>query len=309
MAIRRFGFLLLAFLAAFPAFGQDVLIQPRFVEGQRILLELEKGRKDARMDTAIRTQVTLTVLEATAEGSVIDWQSGETRLERVPEEMRLMLASMSALLEGLHLECQYNAKGEFTGLRNQAEVSEKLSAAVARMIDDAIESAPEGAEPEKMRPMMEQMLRPDLVLASATKDARFFAGLAGLEIAPGETVTLNAQFASPIGGVLDTKIRITAGEIDKAAGTFLVDWVSVPTPESLAEATRAFLRRSLRTDDAAKIEQAMDQVDFSLSDKTNYTIDLEHGWPRTLKNVRTTVLGPQSRIDRFTLTVVGVEGP
>lgn len=308
-----FWSVLLAY-ALTPLFSINVLAQtisvvPKFVEGERIHLVIESSRQDARNDHSAQTPVTLTVLSSTSAGSVIVWEGGATKVSNAPPQSAAMLELASDILKGLSLECEFNESGQFVRLRNEEAVLQKMTAAIDAIIQTLVAKAATPEEGANIRAALSQVMQPEIILASTTKHVQLFAGIAGVEVDRGSPLTVELESASPLGTAVHSIITITTRDFDEAGNSVVMDVLSEPTPDSIKEMTRALLRRTLQTEEAGKLEEAMKDFVLEMRDETEYALDLNRGWPTSIHFVRVMNIADQQRKDETRITLESVETP
>lgn len=290
------------------ASAQTIAVAPKFVEGEKVHLLIETSRKDRRVDQSARTPVTVTVHSVTGESAVLVWESGETEIDNAPPEAVAMLRSMSAAVVGLRLECEFNALGEFVRLRNEAEVIEKMQLAIERMTETMLGQIPEQQTRERVRLALSQVLRPETVLASTTKNVQLYAGAAQIEVDLDTPVSIETESETAMGTV-QAVVTVSARDFEEERNAAVIAVVSEPTPESIGSLTNTLLRRMLQTDEAAKLEEAMKNFVMEIRDETTYQMDLTRGWPTAVDFVRVTNVQETSRTDRTRITLQRIETP
>lgn len=122
---------------------QPIKILPRFDIGEVLHLEIQKAREDSRNPSlgSSSTAVDLHVVDVDADGFILDWVYGETRVqnERAPAKPSVNLTTDYT---NLRIRIVVKPDGGFY-LQNSGDFSERIRIATDAMIERAVLSLPE----------------------------------------------------------------------------------------------------------------------------------------------------------------------
>jgi hypothetical protein len=191
--------------------AQQITISPKLRQGDEFRLELIRIRENSsrpQQNGKSRTIVDVRVISAGSQGIVLDWMPGETVIENTQVAQDPLVAAASRAVQDMRFRITLNAEGEFTGLANQAEVMPKLQSAVDVMVQELSSRLP-AQQREAFRGVIGQVLSPDALIASATREVEIYFGLNGFTLSGKEAAESTLQVPSPLGGgQISAKFRV-----------------------------------------------------------------------------------------------------
>lgn len=300
-------FALLLSQIAIPVKAQTITAVPKFVPAQVLHLDLVQGRKDQRMDHSARTPVTVTVEEPNEEGAVIRWASGETELGNLPPQVATIVTATTEAMKDLTLVIQLSSTGEFKGVLNEAEVTEAIGRSVEMMISELTKLIKDTQMIERIESSMRTLLTPSVLLQGSTKNVQLYLALSGVEMDVGDSVTTQQELASALGTV-ESEITIAAREINTDTREAVFDWKSVPSPEAVKAFTERLMRQ-MAPESAGDIGAAMEKETVDIVDQTEFVVDLDTGWMKSVDHRRVMKVGDRERLDTTRITLIRVENP
>ena len=181
--------------------AQDVTIAPKLIVGDEFRLTLVRTRDNSAQPQQNSEQ----------NGDqrprhirrrrwyVLDWVPGETVVDNQQLAQNPVLMAAAEAVRGLRFRLTLNADGELTGLANQDEVVPRLKSMMDAIVQQLLASIPED-ERTAMVSFMNQVLSPEVLISSATREAGIYFGLNGVSLASGEVAEIELQQPSPLGG-------------------------------------------------------------------------------------------------------------
>lgn len=286
-------------------FAQEITIVPQLRAGDAFQLELTRNRENSaqtQQNGRSRTVIDVRVISVGPEGYVLDWVPGETVLDnRQVAENPLFRAAMEAVRD-LHLQLTLNAEGELTGLGNQADVLPKLKASVDAIVGGLSATVP----PEQRQTVLgvvNQILSPQALIASATREAGVYFGLNGVSLTPGEIVQTEIEQPSLVGG---GTIPATFTVLMESA---TAESASLKTTTTYDKA--ALLRVTELLAKQAGVQIPPDALDkmppLEMSDEGAYVFDRTSGLMREVVVSRRVGAGNSRRVDGWQIRLV--DGP
>ncbi len=281
--------LMLMLLAGALVWAQEIKIQPLWKQGDVVKLEYTRVRQDARRpesNGSSKTPIFIEVLEAGSEGYVLRWKNGQTTFpagRSVPEAVLKLEDQMLAM----HLEIVLNARGEFQSVRNEKDVVAQMTAMTKSLVADL-------GLPEKDAATLRQVMSPEMLLASATNDAKTYFGLYGVELKAGEGVTVEIEEPFPLsaGRTLPARLKMEMGELTEATARLQSE--TVFDPAGLRAAVEELLLKA-----GLKPEQLAQAPAMTIEDRGSYIYDRKSGWLKEVIADRTTKMpGAMERRDR-----------
>jgi hypothetical protein len=301
--VCRFALLALAALvSAAPASAQDVTIAPRLRAGDRFSVEMVHTRKNSsrpQQNATVRSTVNVNVLSAGDDGYVIEWIPGESSIDNPAMANDPAMRSAMEVVRDVRFRLALGPDGELTGIANEAEVAPKLQAATDILMKDLASRLP-ADQREGFQSFMRQLLSPQALMASATRDANMFFALNGVSLAAGEKVEVDIQQPSPVG----------AGTIP---ATFLVEMVSATAAAASLTTTTSYDPAAVRQMTIALIAQAGVAVPagelekmpaLQIVDNARYAFDRTLGLMKQIEITRSVTAGPIQRLDTWVLRLV-----
>jgi hypothetical protein len=288
----------LLLLSAGVAVAAEPALRPRWRTGDEFTLEIVRTREDSRRPQANGTSATLValrVLETGLRGSVVEWTPGPTGFSNPEAAKNPLVARSMDALKGLRFELVLNEDGNYTGVRNEAEVTAKLGKVLGEMLPATGSSHPQ------LESAMRQALAPAALTASATKEAQMYFVFGGIELRRGFLAEAPIEPPSPLGGEplkAVTRIAVTALDANSVTSTITTRY----EPESLRSMTYAFLQQAGVKMPAA---QWNDVPPIRMTDDTEATSDLALGLAIRLRVVRRIAIdGQMNRLDEWGMRLV-----
>ena len=210
-----------------------------------------------------------------------------------------MVTAAARAVEQIQFRITLNEDGEFTGLANHDQVSQQLQTMAGVMIKQLLGTAP-AAQRAQIESLMGQVLTPELLISSATRDVQIYVGLNGASLAPGETLEVPLDQPSPFGGgTLAATYRVhmesSAAEFASVSTTMNYD------AEGLRRMTAALMKQVGANIPPAELE-AMPPI--QLTDDGKYSYDRTFGIMREAAVTRRISSGPMRRLDGWTIRMI-----
>jgi len=292
-------------IAGSQALAQDVTIGPQLREGDQFRLEMVRLRENSQQpqqNGRSRTLVNVAVISVTADGVLLDWAPGDTTFDNQQVAQNPLLAAAVQAASGLKFRLTLNPDGELTGMANQAEVAPKLQAIVDTMLQGLAANLP-AEQRQGLITFASQILSPELLIASAVREASIYFGLNGVSLAAGDEAEFEIEQASPFGGAAipaTFRVRMDSATADSASLTTAVTYDSAAlwrVTESLAKQAG----KPIPPDELAR----MPPID--IRDQGTYLFDRTLGLMREVIVNRHIAVGGVRRLDGWEIRLL--EGP
>jgi hypothetical protein len=291
--------------AAGPAVAQDVTLTPQLRAGDAFQLEVVRTRESSerpQQNNRSRSLVDVRVVSAGPEGFALDWVPGDTVLDNPRAAQDPLVAAALQAIRGMTFRLNLNADGELTGLANQADVVPKLKAMGDGIVQELAARLPE-AQRKPLLDFMGKVLSPELLIASATRDAGTYFGLNGVALLVGEAVEVELEQPNPFGGSsIPAKFKVS---IESAtAGFASLKTTTTYDPAALVGLTEALARQAgapIPPEELAKLPP------IEMADEGTYLFDREFGLMKEVIVSRRVAAGPTRRLDGWQIRLL--KGP
>jgi hypothetical protein len=287
------------------ALAQDVTIAPKLIVGDEFRLTLVRTRDNSaqpQQNSTSRTVISVRVTSAGDDGYVLDWVPGETVVDNQQLAQNPVLMAAAKAVRGLRFRLTLNADGELTGLANQDEVVPRLKSMMDAIVQQLLASIPED-ERTAMVSFMNQVLSPEVLISSATREAGIYFGLNGVSLAAGEVAEIELQQPSPLGGGAIPGIfrvrmdSITTNSVSLTTETTYDDRALLRVAESLVKQAGKPVPQS----ELAKVPR------MDMNDDGTFVFDRTVGLMREVTMIRRVVAGTSQRLDRWEIRLL--DGP
>lgn len=288
-------------LLAGTAHAQEIRIVPALNAGDEFRLEITRVRENSArpaQNSRTVTPVDVRVVTAGADGFVLNWVPGESRIESGQAAQDPLVQSAATALRGLQLGLRLNRAGEFDGLTNQAEVVAQLQTATDTIVRAALNASP----PEQrgaMQKMMAQVLSPANLVAMVTRDVQTYFNLNGVSLPVGKSSQLDIEHPSPLGGgVIPAKFVVTMKSA--TADTAVLGTTTAYDGAALLRMTRALVEQG-----GQKVADAeLAKLTMKMSDDGSFVHDRSVGLMREVIVNRRSEVGKDYRLDRWEIRLV-----
>lgn len=282
-------------LAAF--LGFEPSLKPRWRAGDEFTVEIIRKREDSRRPASngtSTTRVRAKVLETEPARSVVDWVPGPTSFSNAAVAQNPILLKSADALKDVHLELILDEDGNYSGLRNESEVSAKLENMLRIMLSEW------GSEPQ-VQNSIRQVLNPQVLLGSVTREAQMYFSLGGVELKQGFSVEAPVQYPNPLGsGVLKAVMRVAVSSFEASEVRARIS--TRFDAEVLRDMTLKLLQQAGGNASAAEIAKL---PSLQVTDETEGAADPRIGLATQLSVTRATTMGPQlNRLDEWRFRLV-----
>ena len=287
------------------ALAQDVTIAPKLAAGDEFRLALVRTRDNSaqpQQNSTSRTVISVRVTSAGADGYVLDWVPGETVVDNQQLAQNPVVMAAVEAVRGLRFRLTLNADGELTGLANQDEILPKLKSMMDTIVQQILAGIPDD-ERTAMVSFMNQVLSPEVLVSSATREAGIYFGLNGVSLASGEVAEIELQQPSPFGGgVIPGIFRVRMDSITTNS-------VSLTTETTYDSAALLRLTESLIKQAGKPIppSELAKVPPIDMNDDGTFVFDRAVGLMREVTMIRRVVAGTNQRLDRWEMRLL--DGP
>jgi hypothetical protein len=299
----RFALLTLAVLvSATPASAQSVNIVPNVRAGDRFSVEMVHTRRNSsrpQQNATTRSMVDVHVISESPEGFVVDWIPRSSSIDNAAmANDPAMRAAMNAVRD-VRFRLTLGPDGELTGVANEAEIAPKLQAMMDGLVKDLSSRLP-AEQRATFQSMMKQLLPPQVLIDSATRDATMYFALNGVSLEPGEEVEVDIEQPNILG----------TGTIP---ATFRVEMVSATAAAASVETTTSYDAETMRQMTVALVSQAgvklppgeLEKMPLvEMVDEGRYAFDRTVGLMKQIDITRSIRAGNVERLDSWTIRLV-----
>jgi hypothetical protein len=287
------------------ALAQDVTIAPKLAIGDEFRLALVRTRDNSaqpQQNSTSRTVISVRVTSAGADGYVLDWVPGETVVDNQQLAQNPVVMAAVEAVRGLRFRLTLNADGELTGLANQDEILPKLKSMMDTIVQQILAGIPDD-ERAAMVGFMNQVLSPEVLVSSATREAGIYFGLNGVSLASGEVAEIELQQPSPFGGgVIPGIFRVRMDSITTNSVSLTTETTYDST--ALLRLTESLIKQAgkpIPPSELAKVPP------IDMNDDGTFVFDRTVGLMREVTMIRRVVAGSNQRLDRWEMRLL--DGP
>jgi hypothetical protein len=287
------------------ALAQDVTIAPKLAIGDEFRLALVRTRDNSaqpQQNSTSRTVISVRVTSAGADGYVLDWVPGETVVDNQQLAQNPVVMAAVEAVRGLRFRLTLNADGELTGLANQDEILPKLKSMMDTIVQQILAGIPDD-ERAAMVGFMNQVLSPEVLVSSATREAGIYFGLNGVSLASGEVAEIELQQPSPFGGgVIPGIFRVRMDSITTNSVSLTTETTYDST--ALLRLTESLIKQAgkpIPPSELAKVPP------IDMNDDGTFVFDRTVGLMREVTMIRRVVAGTNQRLDRWEMRLL--DGP
>ena len=276
-------FYTLAFVLA-PFLAADIVrIQPKFEKGQTFSLEIRKSRGGS-ISGSTTMPVQVTVLDATDQGSTLDWVPGETRF---PETTHPLIAAAAHAIKDLHFEIALDARGEYAGLRNDRQVIPIIAMVRENVLEQFLPLVSE-AQRGHLRAYMHQAMSPAALAAGATREAQLLFALSGVEVETGKPIEREGETRGPFGaGTIPARTSIRVTRVDAGKHEAVIAHRQDFDVEALPDVFTGL--------GAGPSADGKGMPKLEMFDEAEYVVDTRRNSVKSVRHVRTTQAGAGSK--------------
>ena len=287
------------------ALAQDVTIAPKLAIGDEFRLALVRTRDNSaqpQQNSTSRTVISVRVISAGADGYILDWVPGETVVDNQQLAQNPVVMAAVEAVRGLRFRLTLNADGELTGLANQDEILPKLKSMMDTIVQQILAGIPDD-ERTAMVSFMNQVLSPEVLVSSATREAGIYFGLNGVSLASGEVAEIELQQPSPLGGgVIPGIFRVRIDSITTNSVSLTTETTYDST--ALLRLTESLVKQAgtpIPPSELAKVPP------IDMNDDGTFVFDRTVGLMREVTMIRRVVAGTNQRLDRWEMRLL--DGP
>jgi hypothetical protein len=295
-------------LAVAPAAPQEagLELRPRWKAGDERTLELVRRRQLTRtqgsQQVAFRADVTVRVLAAGADGSVVQWAFGDVRFEEPADRRDPVLSELLASAHGLAYELEIDPSGTVKRVRNWAAVSSKAAEARGKILFRlhrlGVADQARGILNNQLGALFGSERQ---ILAHSLREVSVYHSVFANRYTPSSPITATKLLPNAFGGApFPAAISFVLKQHDEKARRAVIEWTQ--TVDS--EAARQIMLKAM-TDAAARTgrpaPQDSDVPAMAIDDTAEMAVDVASGWLRSASYRRTSKVGANVQTDTATL--------
>lgn len=296
--------------------GQVLAYETENLEEERSPKKREKTR------TSDRTEIAIT--EASLEGYVQRWTASQTRYEVIEgdAEQAKLVAELTEALADVPVIVELDKESNYKGIRNLAEISTRLRAAMMPVIAQGVELGVRKAKQdasdaevkeavEKARPQLEAMLdnlsSPAFLEAAIGQVVQNYNGFVGIELEDGASYTLDTELDNPLGeNKFPAKLEFGLSVSEDDPDDVFLEWKSTIDPKRGADAVWEFAEKLVGTT-IPKDQRKELPKEISIVDEGFLLFNRGSGVIEMYENERKVDLGDTHKVDRDRMRLLGSE--
>jgi hypothetical protein len=273
--------------------AEAVVIKPKLRLGDELAFQVKRGR-DGRASTTSRVRAK--VVSADQNGSVLEWVYTDSKIEDPAQAGNPV---MQAALKGaadVRMEVMLTPDGEFSGIRNVAEISKKLQSMLAIITGEFTKSISDEAERKRFVESVRQVLTPQMLVSSSSRDIALVFALSGVELEKDEAIEAPIGTPNPFGGGGNLPSNVKIELLDSDGKAAKVQMVQTYDAKELRRLMLPMLMRMSQ----GKLKES-DMPEIQMTDATEFTVNLSDGIPSRISYTRK-MAGPAGRVDTAEIT-------
>lgn len=306
LPLKRRG--LLGLIAGLPIFGRcadagppSFALVPALQAGQawRFAFERKVVRGDA-VQQWYRAPLQVRVLEADADGALLEWQEGAQTIVDADPQRRPLLEIGLAALRDVPLRLRVDASGRVQSLVNVAPVRAQclalMDAAAARLAADPAQTPLIAA----LFPAIKAAFgTAAMVSAASLREPAILLGAMGRRYGAPEPVEFSTSLANPLGGEPVPAIaRFSIRAVSPRRGRAELGWLMVSDPVATQAMARAGVEQAARAIAAATyVKPSITVPQMSIEERGEFVVDTATAWPVRVSHQRTVRAGTLAEVD------------
>lgn len=319
---RAFAAALLCASFCMPAFAAEDAAAPTvqwvlpWKAGTTLVYAMEDTTTEVRGDQRSRSRSTSTtevrITEASKEGFVQSWTGTGGRFQVLEGDRaaEALMQQFASAFDGVALEVQLNAAGNYARAGNIAELAPRLREAflagaqlgldqqLAKTGEDVSGEARLKAM-ERMQGIVDRMTAPAVLEAMLTRNVQWYNGFVGIDVEPDETYELHTELPNPFGGpTFPATLTFSLAVSSEDPEDLFVSFDQRIDPEkgraAVIGATRALLGEDVP-------ENSLQALAFSMVDEGLFVVHRPTGTVEMFEAVRTTKFGDFEKVERHRL--------
>lgn len=278
-------------------------------------LETQGGRRE---HSRTSSTATVRIEQASVDGFVQSWTGTGMRHEVLEGDRsgEALMQQFGKAFEGVALEVELDAAGNYARARNIAELAPRLREAMlagaklgiereAAKQGEAADEALRSKVMDQVRGMVDRMTAPAVLETLLTRNVQWYNGFVGIDIEPDQAYELVTELPSPFGGpafpaTLTFSLAVSADDPDDLFVTFDQSIDPEKGKAAVIAATRTLVGPELPVD-------ALEELAFSLQDEGLFVVHRPTGTVEMFETVRTTRFGDREKVERHRMRLTNGE--
>ena len=277
--------------------------------------QLQGDKREHSRNTATAT---VRIEQASPDGFVQSWTATGSRFEVLEGDRsgEALMQQFGKAFDGVALEVELDAAGNYARARNIAELAPRLReaflAGAALGLDQQLANLDEDARAEarakateRMRGIVDRMTAPAVLETMLTRNVQWYNGFVGIDIEPDQAYELVTDLPNPFGGpafpaTLTFSLAVSPEDPDDLFVTFDQSIDPEKGRTALIAATKALVGEDVP-------EGSMEDLAFSLRDEGLFVVHRPTGTVEMFEAIRTTRFGDREKVERHRLRLTNGE--
>jgi len=276
-------------------FDETIHVQPKWKQGETARYEWIKAKyriKDGQRSKLgeSRTELSLEVLRADANGYDIGWLFGESTIEMPGKTDKSTLALLQDPFKDLRMVITLEKNGDFAHLKNWEEVKKRGDQYIKNLRGMLVGSANRTGVDTAIAQTQALFSSQAIFEALGCRDQKLFLMINGVIVNPNNPLEYPDIMPNPLGGpTFPCQARYAFKSLDKDKHLASVEWTlrfKEKEAQSAMEKTWEAMAKQLGHP-MTEVEKA-NLKDLSIKDDALFEIDIETGWLSSFTHKRTT---------------------
>lgn len=288
-------------VGAYAAEPETVKVSGRWKKGDTKQLTLritsEKNMATSKSREGLTNQITLKVLEASKDGSVIEWRYGKVTVDTGGDPLAKMIFELS---EGTRVVYKTAADGSFEDLVNWEEMRDVASVA----LDKAANSPGMNPQVKELLGQFKSMYSTKEGLLTTIPEISAYHYVHGAEFPVEGALSADTQYGNPLGGdPLPAKMVLQMTEFDPKKNYCKI---AITQETDRETGSRLFIERVKKNIEESGQEAPKDSelegLQMFITESYEHDIDLSGGWATRVVFKKDVVSGPAGSTDVYEIT-------
>jgi hypothetical protein len=327
---RTLAVALLCALPVLPAFAAEEAAAPtiKWVVPWKPGTTLQYATEDTTRETQgekvdytrATSNATVKVTQASADGYVQTWSWGAGTYDVLEgdKSQEALMRAFGLAFKDISIEVDLNKEGNFTRMRNIADVAPRMRTALRAvlhpMVEDNVAKIEGAAQRETKRKEMQanidgladRISAPAVLEGLLTRNIQSYNGFVGVDLEPDMEYAMDVELPNPLGGAnFPAKLAVSLSVSDDQPDDIFVAFVQTLDAEkaepALIATGEALLGKKLTA------EQLKEELDLAVQDEGMFLVHVPTGVIEMFESKRTTKINDKLKVERLRMRLTNGE--